>query len=249
VQPAVDSLKTLASSIQRVQTLQGKSTSPLLTDILGVTSGQRFNPKEVLNMKDKIDAEIAKRDNTGYRGVRRDPEFVGLTTEQLKVISGTFGELVTEADRATKGIAGKFTFLGGRVGEVATRIQLRWAQAMAFMQRQTARAVRVMNRLLNTLGFIGLFLTLLEVAKSAYSYIVERFGKKEIVQKSLVEQIVGSGEEVDAAKARIEDLESYFILNFVEKYGVYPICNNKTGFEVLNNVVETNFDIDWNYFK
>lgn len=50
-------------------------------------------------------------------------------------------------------------------------------------------------------------------------------------------------------KFRIEDLESYFILNFVEKYGVYPICNNKTGFEVLNNVVETNFDVDWDYFK
>jgi|TARA_B110000967_G_C18873023_1_gene556577 hypothetical protein len=30
---------------------------------------------------------------------------------------------------------------------------------------------------------------------------------------------------------RIEDLESYFILDFVKKYGVYPICNNKSGFE------------------
>lgn len=26
---------------------------------------------------------------------------------------------------------------------------------------------------------------------------------------------------------RIENLESYFILNFVEHHGVYPICNNK----------------------
>lgn len=50
-------------------------------------------------------------------------------------------------------------------------------------------------------------------------------------------------------KYRIEDLESYFILDFVEKYGVYPICNNKTGFEVLHNKIETNFTIDWNYFK
>ena len=32
---------------------------------------------------------------------------------------------------------------------------------------------------------------------------------------------------------RIEDLESYFILDFVKNYGVYPICNNKTGFEIL----------------
>jgi len=30
---------------------------------------------------------------------------------------------------------------------------------------------------------------------------------------------------------RIEDLESYFILDFVRRYGVYPICNNKSGFE------------------
>jgi hypothetical protein len=48
---------------------------------------------------------------------------------------------------------------------------------------------------------------------------------------------------------RVEDLESYFILNFVEHFGVYPICNNKTGFEILNNVLATEFKIDWNYFK
>lgn len=48
---------------------------------------------------------------------------------------------------------------------------------------------------------------------------------------------------------RIEDLESYFILNFVKHFGVYPICNNKTGFEVLNNDLETELKIDWNYFK
>lgn len=47
---------------------------------------------------------------------------------------------------------------------------------------------------------------------------------------------------------RIEDLESYFILNFVENFGVYPICNNKTGFEVLNNILEVDISIDWNYF-
>lgn len=48
---------------------------------------------------------------------------------------------------------------------------------------------------------------------------------------------------------RVEDLESYFILNFVENFGVYPICNNKTGFEILNNTLTTDFKIDWNYFK
>lgn len=48
---------------------------------------------------------------------------------------------------------------------------------------------------------------------------------------------------------RIEDFESYFILNFVEHYGVYPICNNKTGFEILKNKIVTTFQIDWRYFE
>lgn len=48
---------------------------------------------------------------------------------------------------------------------------------------------------------------------------------------------------------RIEDLESYFILNFVEKYGVYPICNNKSGLDIMNNNIKTHFNIDWDYFK
>lgn len=50
-------------------------------------------------------------------------------------------------------------------------------------------------------------------------------------------------------KYRIEDLESYFILDFVKNYGVYPICNNKTGFEILNNDLSTRYKIDWKYFK
>lgn len=48
---------------------------------------------------------------------------------------------------------------------------------------------------------------------------------------------------------RVEDLESYFILDFVDKYGVYPICNNKSGFEILNKTLEASFKIDWKYFE
>ncbi len=48
---------------------------------------------------------------------------------------------------------------------------------------------------------------------------------------------------------RIEDLESYFILDFVKRYGVYPICNNKTGFEILKNDVQIELDIDWAFFE
>ncbi|MGD2086041.1 MAG: hypothetical protein PVH61_07645 [Candidatus Aminicenantes bacterium] len=47
---------------------------------------------------------------------------------------------------------------------------------------------------------------------------------------------------------RIENLESYFILDFVNHYGVYPICNNKTGFEILKSDLNINLEIDWPYF-
>jgi len=50
-------------------------------------------------------------------------------------------------------------------------------------------------------------------------------------------------------KYRIEDLESYFILDFVKNYGVYPICNNKTGFEIKNYDVLVNLKIAWKYFE
>lgn len=50
-------------------------------------------------------------------------------------------------------------------------------------------------------------------------------------------------------KHRVEDLESYFILDFVKHYGVYPICNNKTGFDVLQDeTADVALKIDWAYF-
>lgn len=48
---------------------------------------------------------------------------------------------------------------------------------------------------------------------------------------------------------RVEDLESYFILDFVKNFGVYPICNNKSGFEILKNDLNVKFNIDWGYFN
>jgi hypothetical protein len=50
-------------------------------------------------------------------------------------------------------------------------------------------------------------------------------------------------------KHRIEDLESYFILDFLDKYGVYPICNNKSGFEIKKHDVSVTLEIDWKYFE
>jgi len=49
-------------------------------------------------------------------------------------------------------------------------------------------------------------------------------------------------------KLRIEDLESYFILDFLRVYGVYPICNNKSGFEIKKHDIPLTLDIDWQYF-
>jgi len=50
-------------------------------------------------------------------------------------------------------------------------------------------------------------------------------------------------------KYRIEDLESYFILDFLKEYGVYPICNNKSGFEIKKHDVPVTLSIDWRYFE
>jgi len=48
---------------------------------------------------------------------------------------------------------------------------------------------------------------------------------------------------------RIEDLESYFILDFLGKYGIYPICNNKSGFEIKKYDIPITLEIDWKYFE
>jgi len=48
---------------------------------------------------------------------------------------------------------------------------------------------------------------------------------------------------------KVLDLESYFIFDFIDKYGVYPICNNKTDYEVLNKNIDFKLEIDWKYFE
>ena len=46
----------------------------------------------------------------------------------------------------------------------------------------------------------------------------------------------------------VEDVESFFILDFVNNFGVYPICNNKTGFPDIGKSLKDVFQIDWSYF-
>lgn len=47
----------------------------------------------------------------------------------------------------------------------------------------------------------------------------------------------------------IESLESFFILDFVKTYGVYPICNNKSGYNILNLDLDIGIKIDWENFR
>lgn len=47
----------------------------------------------------------------------------------------------------------------------------------------------------------------------------------------------------------IEALESYFIWDFVKKHGVYPICNNKSGYDILDMEIKSNLFIDWKHFE
>lgn len=47
---------------------------------------------------------------------------------------------------------------------------------------------------------------------------------------------------------RVEDFESYLLLDFVREFGVYPICNNKTGFPELGEGSKEIVTVDWNYF-
>jgi hypothetical protein len=205
VQPAVDSLKTLASSIQRIQTLQGQTVSPFVTDTLNMSLGQSFNPQEVTNMAEKVDAELAKRENKGYRGKRRDRAFVGISDEALREYKSKLLIMVNEAKRASQGISGKFIGMGNTFGVVSNRMKLRWAQTMSFLQTSTAVAVGVINRLLNTLGYIGLFITLLQVSKGAYEYIKKTFlsAKKETPLES---QIQGIGKQASLTKTQLQEL-------------------------------------------
>lgn len=49
----------------------------------------------------------------------------------------------------------------------------------------------------------------------------------------------------------VEDIETYFLENFSEVYGSYPICNNKRGrnetFVPIKN--SESVDIDWKFFE
>ena len=46
---------------------------------------------------------------------------------------------------------------------------------------------------------------------------------------------------------KIEYIETYFLEDFADKYGTYPICNNKRGLEEMPKMANTP-EIDWEFF-
>lgn len=48
---------------------------------------------------------------------------------------------------------------------------------------------------------------------------------------------------------RIEDLENYFILDFLKSYGAYPICNGKAGTEIIQKEIDLVIEINWKFFE
>ena len=47
----------------------------------------------------------------------------------------------------------------------------------------------------------------------------------------------------------VESLESFFILDFVKTFGVYPICNNKSGYNILSMDLDIGIKINWENFQ
>lgn len=53
----------------------------------------------------------------------------------------------------------------------------------------------------------------------------------------------------DLWNLKIEELETYFIHDFIKQFGISPICNNKLNTELLKINIPVEFFIDWKYFN
>jgi len=127
-------------------------------------------------------------------------------------------------------------------------------------------------------GIIGLYFIFLEKTKIIYPFRKSRLiyigmseKKTNSISKRLIKHFEGTSGNIGLRnyrkmedlyftylnfellrniwRYRIEDLESYFILDFTEQYGIYPICNNKTVFEIQDEEFDFKLDIDWKYFE
>ncbi|NVL89551.1 MAG: hypothetical protein HWN69_00955 [Desulfobacterales bacterium] len=50
-------------------------------------------------------------------------------------------------------------------------------------------------------------------------------------------------------KKSIEELENYFINDFLKIFGCYPICNNRSSFEEIQPPTDIELDINWSFFS
>jgi len=126
-------------------------------------------------------------------------------------------------------------------------------------------------------GYIGLYFIYMDdllipypFRKSKLIYIGKSDSKQYSIGKRLRDHLSGSGNiavsnyvkdyqvsftylnfEIFKSfwKKSIEELENYFINDFLEKFGCYPICNNRSSFELGRVPSEVQLEIDWSFFS
>lgn len=126
-------------------------------------------------------------------------------------------------------------------------------------------------------GYIGLYFIYTDnllipypFKKSKLIYIGKSDSKQYSIGRRLKDHLAGSGNVAVHNYARdyqisftylnfeifksfwrksIEELENYFISDFLEKFGCYPVCNNRSSFEVGRSTSEVQLKIDWDFFS
>ena len=140
------------------------------------------------------------------------------------------------------------------------------------------RAYKLTDAAINPLkGYIGLYLIYLDnlaipypFKESRLIYIGKSDSKQYSIGRRLKDHVSGAGnpgvhnyaQEHQLSftyvnfelvkpfwKNSIEDLENYFINDFLKKFGNYPICNNKSSFEEMALPMEIRLEIDWGFFS
>jgi len=141
-----------------------------------------------------------------------------------------------------------------------------------------SRAYKLTDATINPLkGYVGLYLIYLDnlaipypFRESRLIYIGKSDSKQYSIGRRLKDHISGAGnpgvynyaqkyqlsftyvnfELVKPFwKNSIEDLENYFINDFLKKFGNYPICNNRSSFEETRLPPEIQLEIDWDFFS
>jgi hypothetical protein len=141
-----------------------------------------------------------------------------------------------------------------------------------------SRAYKLTDVAINPLkGYIGLYLIYLEDLSISYPfkestliYIGKSDSKQYSIGRRLKDHMSGSGNpgvynyakkyslsftyvNLELVKAfwknSIEDLENYFINDFLKKFGNYPMCNNKSSFEETRIPTDIQLEIDWDFFS